>query len=70
MIKIEGPGAVAEIESTKFHGYIRFRAANLGPERLEAIRRAASLGFAMDVRVWTFSHNADCSNATELSLLK
>jgi hypothetical protein len=37
--------------------------------RLDAIRRSASLAFAMGATVWTFSHNNSCSDTTELSVL-
>ncbi len=44
--------------------------ANLGNNRLDAIRRLAAMAFAMDAEVWTYSHNNNCAAATEISVLK
>lgn len=49
--------------------YVWYREGSVGENRLDAIRRAASLAFAMRATVWTVSHNDDCSDATEISVL-
>lgn len=67
MIKLEGANASA---NTLFQGFVRFRASALSAARLEAIRRLATTAFALDAKVWTFSHNGTCTSATEISMLQ
>lgn len=67
MIRLEGPNAEV---ATRFHGFVRFSATNLSSARLDAIRRLATSAFALDAKVWTYSHTGSCSSATELSMLR
>lgn len=72
-IQLSGPDANTG-DNTKKPGtgtrlYVYYN-ANLGNNRLDAIRRLAAMAFAMDATVWTYSHNNNCSVATELSVLK
>ena len=67
MIKLEGPNASAE---SLFQGFIRFSATSLSATRMESIRRLATTAFALDAKVWTYTHTGSCASATEISILQ
>ena len=72
-IQLTGPDSTTG-DSTKKPGtgtrlFVYFN-ANLGSNKIDAIRRLAAMAFAMNADVWTNSHNNNCSAATELSILK
>lgn len=70
MIKLEGPNsAESGTTDTTRQGFIHFDSNNLTAERAEAVRRIAGMAFAMGSRVWVYSHNNSCKNATEISVL-
>lgn len=72
-LQLSGPDANVG-DNTKKAGtgsrlYVYYN-ANLGSNRIDAIRRLAAMAFAMDATVWTYSHNNNCSASSEISLLK
>lgn len=68
MIKLEGINAGGS--TTLWQGFVRFKSSDISAARLDAIRRLAATAFALDAKVWTFSHNGDCSSATEMSMIQ
>lgn len=72
-LQLSGPDSTVG-DNTKRSGtgtrlYVYYN-ANLGNNRLDALRRLAAMAFALDATVWTYSHTNNCSAATELSVLK
>ncbi len=65
MIKVQTSATNAP---SLFHGFVRFSATDLSQARLDAIRRLATTAFALNAKVWTYSHTGSCSSATELSM--
>jgi hypothetical protein len=68
-VELKGQQADLGNDTKRANKYIYFDPNFLTPERMAGIRRIASLAFAMKSPVWTFSHNSDCTMATELSVL-
>lgn len=53
---------------TTYGGYVRYKADSLSPARLESIRRVALTAMVSGKTVLTYSHNATCSDATEITV--
>lgn len=53
---------------TTFGGYIRYSAESLSAARLDAIRKLALTAMVSSKTVLTYSHNNNCSDATELTM--
>jgi len=71
-IELEGPNADPSGADKRYignRGFIFFDADSLSADRLESIRRIASLAIATGKKVWVNSHNGSCKDATEISLL-
>ena len=72
-VQLSGPNARpggADLRSgSAGPAYVYFSASTLNPQRLEGIRRIASLAVATGKTVWTYSHTGSCENATEISIL-
>ena len=67
MIKLEGPNASAD---SLYQGFVRFSSTGLSAVRIESIRRLATTAFALNAKVWTYSHTGSCTSATEISMLQ
>lgn len=68
LLKVDYSDFSNQHPGTNFGGYIRYSAESLSIDRLNAIRKLALTAMVSGKTVLTYSHNASCSNATELSL--
>jgi hypothetical protein len=53
---------------TEYSGFIRYRKSNLEPDRFKGIKAIALMAYITKESIWTYSHAADCSNATEIGI--